>query len=103
MKRRSESLHKSTRLKKTDIDNLLLQGEILIKLKRKKEAEIVFDKALELETEAKDQLCLDIAIYFPKRNVFDYSIKYLLYGKEINPTNEEILFELAFNYNKKKK
>ena len=86
-----------------DIDNLLLQGEILVKLKRHKEAELVFEKALNSEFEAKDQLCLDIAFIFLNEMLYDYSLKYLLRGNKINPQNLDLLYELAFNYKQKEK
>jgi tetratricopeptide (TPR) repeat protein len=39
-----------------DLDNLLLHGEILVKLKRFKDADIIFKKAITVETENKDQI-----------------------------------------------
>jgi tetratricopeptide (TPR) repeat protein len=87
---------------KFDDDNLLLQGEILVRLSRIEEAEIIFDQLLiESETEPKDDLCLDIAYIFIYQSLFDYSLKYLEIGYNINSENIIILFELAFSHKQK--
>ena len=83
------------KIEHNDLDNMMLRGEILLKLNKEKEAENVFDNLLKNELESKELLCLDITNTYLKFADFDGAERFLRIGYEANPKNLDVMLELA--------
>lgn len=80
----------------TDYEVSLLKIEVLLKLERNKEAQILCDKLLSDESEDMDNVCLDIAYIYLGQGEYEKALEYLEKGDDFNNENAELLYELAF-------
>jgi len=84
------------KIERNDLENMMLRGDILLKLDKDREAETVFDNLLENELEDKELLCLDIANIYLNIADFDGAERFLRIGNEANPKNLDVMLGLAF-------
>ncbi len=80
----------------SDPEVIYLKVEALAKLERSQEA---FDLAMTLIDSEKDEidwLCVDIAMVFMGESEFDFALRILKIGETFNPSNTDLLFDLAF-------
>lgn len=82
----------------SDYDVILLKIDALIRLQRDNEAFLLCDDLINSSNSDIDDVCLDIAYIFLFQSDFISAKKYLLKGEEYNPLNDELLFELAFSF-----
>ncbi len=88
-----------TLTEKNDYDILLLKIDALLKLERESDALEVCSSLLStLQTGENDFAYLDIAYIYMNQRKFGPTVKLLEKGKENNPGNIDILFELAYCY-----
>jgi len=81
-----------------DSEVKMLRMESLILLNRDKEARILADELINNESEDADILCLDIAYTYIGQLRFESALEFLIQGNKFNPSNTDLLFELAFVY-----
>lgn len=79
-----------------DLENMVLRGEILLRLNKHREAEALFDDLLKEELTDKELFCLEIAHVCIGVGYYDSAEKYLRIAHETNPKNLDIMLELAF-------
>ena len=84
------------KIEHNDLDNMMLRGEVLLRLHKGRDAEIVFDNLLSNELESKDMLCLDITNIYLHLADFSGAERYLRIAREANPRNLDVMLELAF-------
>ena len=83
------------KIEHNDLENMMLRGEILLRLNKEREAEAVFDKLLKNELEEKELLCLDIANVYLNVADIEGAERYLRIAHEANPKNLDVMLELA--------
>ena len=84
------------KIEHNDLENMMLRGEILLRLDKDREAETVFDNLLQNELENKELLCLDIANIYMNIAGFNGAERFLRIGYEANPKNLDVMLGLAF-------
>jgi Tetratricopeptide repeat. len=82
----------------TDYEVILLKIEVLAKLGRIKEANILSHKLITNEADDLDNVCLDIAYIYLGLGHYHVALELLEKGDSFNPLNAELLYELAFCY-----
>jgi len=82
----------------TDYEVILLRIEVLIKLQRLQEAQILADKLIFDESDDLDNVCLDIAYIYLGQTEYATALQLLEKGDKFNNQNAELLYELAFCY-----
>lgn len=81
-----------------DYEVVLLKIEVLIKMNRFMEAQVLSNQLLFEETEDLDNVCLDIAFIYLGRGEYQKALELLKKGDQHNDGNIDLLFELAFCY-----
>jgi len=80
----------------TDYETILLKIEVLIKLDRIKDAQVLCEKLMSNESDDLDNVCLDIAYIFIGEGDYEIALDYLEKGDEFNNKNQDLLSEMAF-------
>lgn len=83
-----------------EIDLHLLQIDILLKTKQEQIAERNCHKLIEQHTEEKEGIYLDVAYVYLNNEYYQKALDFLLIGYMLNANNLNILFEIAFCYEK---
>jgi tetratricopeptide (TPR) repeat protein len=97
----SDALEKINELKEWEKENPevnLLKGTALAQLGKIKEAEKLFDAALEKTEEDKVDILINISIAFENARKYKLAIKYLKSALELEPDNLSVLYDLGFYY-----
>jgi len=81
-----------------DYEVVLLKIEVLIKMNRFHDANMLSKQLLAEETSEPDNVCLDIAFIYLSRGEYLEALELLERGDKINDANVDLLFELAFCY-----
>jgi len=81
-----------------DYEVQLLRIDALIRLDRPKEALLTAEKLIRGEDQETDVVCLDIAYIYLAHFDIETAFTFLTKGDSYNPTNSELLYELAFCY-----
>jgi len=79
-------------------ERYFLKGTALCLLGRLKEAEIQFDRALEITTEDTFDALINISIAFENVRHFELAIKYLMQAYRQQPDNLSVLYDLGYFY-----
>jgi len=82
----------------TDYEVILLKIEVLLKLERTIEAQVLCDKLLSDESDDLDNVSLDIAYIYLGQSEYASALELLEKGDNFNNKNVELLYELAFCY-----
>ena len=82
----------------TDYEVMLLKTEIMLKLEQPEEARKLCAKIIAEETDDIDNVCLDLAYIYLGLAEYEMALELLEKGDEYNPSNPDLLFELAFCY-----
>jgi tetratricopeptide (TPR) repeat protein len=81
-------------------DVLFLKGKLLLYLNKPEEAKKLFRRSLDYSFTNHDEILLEIASVFDQFLYFELAAEYLTEAHMINPENKEVLYELAFSYEK---
>jgi len=82
----------------SDYEVLLLKVEVLVKMERFHEADLLIADIIIQENSDIDNVCLDIAFIFLTKGNYAQAMLMLEKGDAVNPKNIDLLFELAFCY-----
>jgi tetratricopeptide (TPR) repeat protein len=81
-------------------ERFFLKGTALCQLGKLKDAEIQFDRALELSAEDTFEALLNISIAFENVRHYELAIKYLLQAYRQQPENLSVLYDLGYFYDR---
>lgn len=88
------------KIEESNNEVLLLKGMILNQLGKVKEAQVAFEKALDLSYDNLDEILYDIALSFEYLNQYKIALGYLEKAYQINPKKLNILYDLAYCYDR---
>ncbi len=74
----------------------LLKIDGYARLNRMKEVQVLIEHIIEQTKDDLDLVCLDIAFIFLSQSKLDIAIDYLEKGRQFNPQNIDLLFEIAY-------
>ena len=88
------------RIEESNSEIYMLKGMILNQLGRIKEAEVAFNKAVDLSYDNLEEILYDIALSFEYVNQYKIAVSYLEKAYQKNPKKLNILYDLAYCYDR---